>query len=105
MVSRAQAVSFDQAILPRSFLICIESTLLIMAVNQYTTTGFLIPPSVVPNYENSEQKGQSIQTLAILCSIISTFFVLLRLYTRVYLSRAFGKDDGKPTRPDLTEVV
>lgn len=65
-----------------------------MKLEARQATGFSLPPGIVPNYVNPEFRGKEITILAIVCSIISSIFILIRVYTRIWIIRSFGKDDG-----------
>lgn len=52
------------------------------------------PPGVTPNFVNPEQKGEEIITLGILGIVCSTLFLLMRIYTKLRINRAFKSEDG-----------
>ena len=62
---------------------------------------FVFPPGVVPNYDNPEHRGQGITIAAIVGTAITAIFIICRLYTRIWISRSFGKDDGECFPPML----
>lgn len=47
-----------------------------------------------PNYTDPDTKGKSLEHVAIAFSVFGTAVVLLRCYSRVFLTRAFGLDDA-----------
>ena len=54
------------------------------------------PPGQISNFENPESRGPAI---VILCSVfigIMWPILILRLYSKVWLIRRFGWDDGEP---------
>lgn len=57
-----------------------------------------VPPGVVktwpePNYDNPETRGPSLIILVSLFFLIAAFVVLVRCYTRWYITKSFGADD------------
>jgi hypothetical protein len=56
---------------------------------------FIFPDGVVPNYINPEHRGKEITITAIVFTAITALFILCRMYTRLWIIRSFGKDDGE----------
>lgn len=52
------------------------------------------PPGVTPNFINPTSRRVQIDTVAIALPAVALLFIFLRLYTRIFVSRAFGLDDG-----------
>ena len=52
------------------------------------------PPGVTPNFVNPEHRGKEIVTLGILGMVCSTLFLLMRIYTKSRINRAFASEDG-----------
>lgn len=52
------------------------------------------PPGVTPNFVDPEQKGKQIVVLGILGLVCSTLFLLMRIYTKLRINRAFASEDG-----------
>lgn len=46
-----------------------------------------------PNYENPETRGYGLVILTSILAFVSTFVVVLRLWTRATVTRNFGIDD------------
>lgn len=59
------------------------------------TPAFPPPPGRVANFENPESIAHQVTEISIPCSCVATFFVLLRLYGRLFIVRSPGLDDGK----------
>lgn len=53
------------------------------------------PPGVVPDFDNPSGIQGEIHALLIVCAVISTIFVWLRLYTRYFIIKSHGWDDCK----------
>jgi hypothetical protein len=59
----------------------------------------VLPPAAViaswpaPNYENPATRGPALLVLNSVFLAISSIFVLLRVYTRVFMVKSFGWDD------------
>lgn len=53
------------------------------------------PPGITPNFENPETKAPQLISVVVGFLTVTSFFVLLRVYTRIYISKAFGIDDCK----------
>lgn len=51
------------------------------------------PPGVVPNFVNPVSRGSYLITVNAVLLSITTLFVLMRFYTRIFLARAIGWDD------------
>lgn len=52
------------------------------------------PPGVTPNFVNPDHKGGEVLTLGILGMVCSTLFLLLRIYTKIFINRSFKSEDG-----------
>ena len=53
------------------------------------------PPGVTPNFAHPESRGYRISITLIVCLVLCTGVVLLRLYTRYFITRMIGVDDCK----------
>lgn len=53
------------------------------------------PLGVTPNFENPESRAREVVAVLIGMLTLTTLIVSLRVYTRLYVSRAFGIDDSK----------
>jgi hypothetical protein len=59
-----------------------------------------LPPTSVtfqwptPNYVNPIDRGRALVVVALLFTTITTIIILLRVYTRLAISRSHGTDDG-----------
>ena len=53
------------------------------------------PTGVTPNFTNPESIGYRVILAALLCPAITIIFVLLRLYTKRFLTRHLHIDDCK----------
>lgn len=52
------------------------------------------PPGVTANIEHPERKGQLVLALGGVGMALSTLFLIMRVYTKVKINRAFGSEDG-----------
>ncbi|KAI9794021.1 MAG: hypothetical protein M1816_006646 [Peltula sp. TS41687] len=52
------------------------------------------PPGVTPNFVDPPTLRPYLIGTAVACGSVSGLFVLLRMYTKVFISRSFGWDDG-----------
>ncbi|KAF2837271.1 hypothetical protein M501DRAFT_978337 [Patellaria atrata CBS 101060] len=57
------------------------------------------PPGYSSNLVHPECIGHQVIEISLPCTILATFFVLLRLYTRGYIVRSIGSDDGEFLMP------
>lgn len=53
------------------------------------------PPGVVPNYENPEDISGQVFEAGYACTIIALLLVIMRFYTRVWITKSTGLDDCK----------
>lgn len=53
------------------------------------------PPGVTPNFVNPESRCSVLIIVSTICLALLLLFVTLRLYSRIWIARAFGLDDGK----------
>lgn len=51
------------------------------------------PPGVTPNLENPLSRAHNVIIVNAVFLTFATFFVMLRVYTRAFISRAWGSDD------------
>lgn len=51
------------------------------------------PPGLRANFVDPPWNGKSLEILGIVCLIVSTIFVVMRLYTRFVILRKVGLDD------------
>jgi hypothetical protein len=67
-----------------------------MAPNSAAIVGLARPPpGVTPNFAHPESRGYRITLTLIVCLVLCTGVVLLRLYTRYFITRMVGADDCK----------
>lgn len=52
------------------------------------------PPGVTANFVNPASRRPQIIAIAIIFPVLAFIAIALRLYTRLFVSRAFGLDDG-----------
>ncbi|TGZ79979.1 hypothetical protein EX30DRAFT_364784 [Ascodesmis nigricans] len=52
------------------------------------------PPGVTPNFDNPVWNGQGAILSTCICIVLSSIFVILRLYTRIWITRAAGFEDA-----------
>ena len=52
------------------------------------------PPGVTPNFVNPEHRGKEIVTLGILGIFCLNVFLLMVIYTKSRINRAFASEDG-----------
>lgn len=55
------------------------------------------PPGVTPNFQNPESNARTCVIASIVCVIIAALFVLARLWSKLFIVRSPGWDDGKST--------
>lgn len=69
-------------------------------------TPFLPPPSgQVSNFENPESRDPAIITVcSIFLALIWPMF-LLRIYSKAWVTRTFGWDDGKGSQPQVRKLA
>jgi hypothetical protein len=68
----------------------------VMAPNSAAIVGLVSPPpGVTPNFAHPESRGYRITLTLIVCLVLCTGVVLLRLYTRYFITRMVGADDCK----------
>ena len=53
------------------------------------------PPGVTPNFAHPESRGYRISITLVVCLVLCTGVVLVRLYTRYFITRMIGADDCK----------
>ncbi len=53
------------------------------------------PPGVIPNFNNPESVYGRVMTAELITLGIALPFVLMRIYTRLFITRAVGWDDCK----------
>lgn len=53
------------------------------------------PPGVIPDPNNAPSRKGLINAISIIFPAVSLVFVILRIYARTVVSRAFGLDDGE----------
>lgn len=46
-----------------------------------------------PNYVNPERHGNAVIIVAAVCFTLAFLVLLIRIYTRIHISRSFGLDD------------
>ena len=51
------------------------------------------PPGTIPNYVDPQSIGSQVVIPTIVLGILAVFFVLLRVYTKVFISKALRWDD------------
>lgn len=51
------------------------------------------PPGVTPNYVDPESLAPVLVACITTCLVLMIIFVGMRLYTKLFISRAFGRDD------------
>lgn len=54
------------------------------------------PPGVIPNFVNYPSREHEIIVIYSVFLGVSAFFVALRMYTRIFITRCVGYDDCKP---------
>lgn len=59
------------------------------------------PPGVTSNFVNPENNSSILIIVCTICLVFLLLFVSLRMYTRLWISRSFGLDDG--THPVFTQ--
>lgn len=59
------------------------------------TPGLAPPPGVTPNFINPESHARFVVVTHTICLTLSTIFVLLRTYTKFFISHAPGWEDCK----------
>ena len=52
------------------------------------------PPGVTPNFVNPEYRSGGIVPISAVFTILSTVFLVLRLYTKIGIVHLFGLEDG-----------
>lgn len=60
-----------------------------------TASAFPPPPGVTPNFLNPSSIAGQVAPIRIAFTSAATFFVILRIYTRGFLIRSLGIDDGR----------
>lgn len=63
------------------------------------------PPGIVPNFENPDSRGDEIVNVYAVFLSIAFVFIVLRMYTRVAITRAVGLDDCKPPPRPLSPLL
>jgi hypothetical protein len=67
-----------------------------MAPNSAAIVGLARPPpGVTPNFAHPESRGYRISITLVVCLVLCTGVVLVRLYTRYFITRMIGADDCK----------
>ena len=57
------------------------------------------PPGVVPNFANPAYKSDGVVPVTAVFLVLSTTFLLLRLYTKLRILKAFGVEDCECKTP------
>lgn len=57
------------------------------------------PPGVISNFDNPASRGQGVIVAGVVLLLLSLLFVSIRLYTRIWVTRALGWDDCTFLRP------
>ncbi|KAF6239004.1 hypothetical protein HO173_002876 [Letharia columbiana] len=57
------------------------------------------PPGQMSNFENPETRAPAIIIICSTCIALMWPIFLLRIYAKVWISHAFGWDDGQSTGP------
>ena len=52
------------------------------------------PPGVIPNFDNPQSRGGIVISVSAVCLGIMFPVVLIRLYQRLFVTRAMGLEDG-----------
>ena len=61
----------------------------------YDTPGLAPPPGVLPNFSNPVSRADSMRIVSSVSMAVAIGFVILRVYSRLWITRTFGKDDCK----------
>lgn len=62
--------------------------------SSWTAVGAVAPPSgITPDFENPTSRAGRLLAANVACLVIATIFVVLRLYTNIFLVRVIGWDD------------
>jgi hypothetical protein len=57
------------------------------------TPAFPPPPGVIPNFVNPDSQDTATIVLHTVCLTLTTFFIVMRVYTRHFISLWLGWDD------------
>ena len=53
------------------------------------------PPGVTPNFDHPTSLGYRVAIALVVCFVLATYVLLLRLYTRYFITHITGADDCK----------
>ena len=67
--------------------------LIMSTIDPNTTPALQPPPGVLPNFNDPYNTDSTINGTLGICIAISSIFVLLRLYTKLYIIRKYGWED------------
>lgn len=68
----------------------------IMSSIDYENVPIATPaPGVIPNFVNPETRAPAVVAIAVVCLSLMWPISLLRLYTKIWINRSFGWDDGE----------
>ena len=59
------------------------------------------PPGTTPNFENPQTNSRVIVTLSVICLSFMVLISAIRVYSRLWITRSFGWDDGKSAGSNL----
>lgn len=59
------------------------------------------PPGVIPNFENPPSEAKLIIIISTICLCFMIPIALIRVYSRIWITRSFGWDDGKSAEANL----
>lgn len=63
------------------------------------------PPGVTPNLANPTSRANEIVIVTTIFTTLAMAFVMLRFYTRLFITRSLGYDDCKPTSFCLEQTL
>lgn len=63
------------------------------------------PPGVAPNFIDPESQAQTNLVLLTLFLTLTTLFIIMRIYTRMFITRWLSLDDCKSPFPRALDLV